>query len=525
MAPDEAVMRRKRFAVSGATLSAFILVASILCGAGRAQAGAEPIWPTRQWQTSTPEAQGIDPAALVRLLDFGASHRFDSLLIARRGQIVLDAYYAPYTADIPHVINSATKAVIGTLTAIATREGLLDSTNHPMLDFFSGRNIANLDDRKKAITVQNLLDMTSGIDWIESIDGGREDTLIEYGHSPDLIQFVLDRPMSNAPGEVFNYDSGNPHLLSAILGKLAGINSWDYAKAKLFEPLGIGTSGWRLDGQGVTIGGGGLLLLPRDAAKIGYLYLRGGEWEGKRLLPAAWIDRVNHPTVDMHASFDPDLRYANFFWALPNKHVYMAVGYRCQLIMAFPQLDIVAVTTARDSCPIGRLADLISGAVTSETASAADPAGAGLLADKIRDISIERPTKVGATPEMASAISGKSYRFPTNDLNVKSLSLTLTGPQPHYELEIYTRYQSSASLKFSGPIGLDGLYRKGPPTPLGVIALKGTWLNGHEFAMNLRLVGGDSDRKWILSFDGDRPRLRGKDGDGREVSVDGEAGG
>jgi len=517
-------MRRKRFAVSGATLSALILVSSI-CSAAHAQGTAEPIWPTRQWQTSTPEAQGMDPAALARLLDFGAGHSFDSLLIARHGQIVLDAYYAPYSADIPHVINSATKAVIGTLAAIAIRDGLLDGTNHRVLDFFAGRSIANLDDRKKAITVQSLLDMTSGIDWIESIDGGREDTLIEYGHSPDLIQFVLDRPMSNAPGEVFNYDSGNPHLVSAILGKLAGMNSWDYAKAKLFEPLGIGTSGWRSDDQGVTIGGGGLLLLPRDVAKIGYLYLRGGEWEGKRLLPVAWIDRVNHPTVNMHTSVDPDLHYANFFWALPGKHVYMAVGYRCQLIMVFPQLDIVAVTTARDSCPIARLAGLISGAVKSETALAEDPAGAHLLADKIRDVSIERPTKVGAAPEMASAISGKSYRFPTNDLNVKSLSLTLTGPQPHYELEIYTRYQSDASLKFSGPIGLDGLYRKGPSTPLGVIALKGTWLNDHEFTMDLRLVGGDSDHKWVLSFDGDRPRLRGKDGDGREVSVDGEAGG
>jgi CubicO group peptidase (beta-lactamase class C family) len=518
-------MRRKRFAVSGATLSAFILASSILCCAAHAQGAAEPIWPTQQWQASTPEAQGMDPAALARLLDFGASHRFDSLLIARHGQIVLDAYYAPYSADIPHVINSATKAVIGTLTAIATREGLLDSTNRRMLDFFPGRNIANPDDRKSAITIQSLLDMTSGIDWIESIDGGREDTLIEYEHSRDLIQFVLDRPMSNAPGEVFNYDSGNPHLVSAILGKLAGMNSWDYAKAKLFEPLGIGTSGWRSDDQGVTIGGGGLLLLPRDAAKIGYLYLRGGEWEGKRLLPAAWIDRVNRPTVDMHASFDPDLRYANFFWALPDKHVYMAVGYRCQLIMVFPKPDIVAVTTARDSCPIARLAGLISGAVKSETALSPDPVSAGLLAEKIRDISIERPTKVGATPEMASAISGRAYRFPINGLNVKSLSLTLTGPQPHYELEIYTRYQSSASLRFSGPIGLDGLYRKGASTPLGVIALKGTWLNDREFTMDLRLVGGDSDRKWVLSFDGDRPRLRGKDEDGHEVSVDGEVGG
>ena len=128
-------------------------------------------------------------------------------------------------------------------------------------------------------------------------------------------------------------------------------------------------------------------MLPRDMAKIGYLYLRNGEWEDKRLLPSAWIDKVNHATVNMNLSAEREMRYSNFFWALPNKHVYMAVGYHCQLIMVFPDLDIVAVTTAMDFCPFSKLADAISGAVRSEGALPSDPAGADLLADKIREIS------------------------------------------------------------------------------------------------------------------------------------------
>ena len=83
-------------------------------------------------------------------------------------------------------------------------------------------------------------------------------------------------------------------------------------------------------------------------------------------------------------------RYSNFFWALPNKHVYMAVGYHCQLIMVFPELDVVAVTTARDFCPLSRLADKISSTVKSEVAQPPDPAGADLLANKIREISTRR---------------------------------------------------------------------------------------------------------------------------------------
>ena len=132
------------------------------------------------------------------LVDFGArrilatpgvtlSSMLDSLLVVRHGKIVVEAYYAPYTAGIPHDIRSATKAVISTLTAIASKDGLLDSPNHRVLDYFDRRSIANVDDRKEAITVQNLLDMTSGIEWT------MPDSMFEMERSPDWVKFILDR--------------------------------------------------------------------------------------------------------------------------------------------------------------------------------------------------------------------------------------------------------------------------------------------------------------------------------------------
>jgi CubicO group peptidase (beta-lactamase class C family) len=127
-------MQHHRSAVLGIALNTFILVNAICCAA---YAQGNAMWPTKEWQTSTPEEQGMDSTALARLIEFGTSHSFDSLLIARHGRIVLDAYYAPYSADLPHAINSATKAVIGTLTAIAYKDGLLDSLDHRMLDFFA----------------------------------------------------------------------------------------------------------------------------------------------------------------------------------------------------------------------------------------------------------------------------------------------------------------------------------------------------------------------------------------------------
>jgi CubicO group peptidase (beta-lactamase class C family) len=223
---------------------------AFVCLSATIAQGAEAIWPTRGWETSTPEEQGMDSAALARLVDFGKTKSFDSLLLVRHGRIVLEAYYAPYTADIPHAINSSTKAVIGTLVAIAYKDGLLDNLDHPALDFFADRNIANVDDRKRAITIQNLLDMTSGIEWEQGFEGGREQSLHDLERSPDWVQFILDRPMAHRPGETFYYNDGNPHLLSAIITKLSGLSARDYANAKLFGRLGIAPPVWLRDPQG-----------------------------------------------------------------------------------------------------------------------------------------------------------------------------------------------------------------------------------------------------------------------------------
>jgi len=391
-----------------------LLVADLCCGGNAdAQGSAEQVWPTHEWQTSSPEDEGMDSAALAKLVAFGTTRSFDSLLIARHGKIVFDAYYAPYTADIPHAINSCTKAVIATLIAIAHGDGLLDRLDHPMLDFFPSRSIANLDERKRAITVQHLLNMTSGLEWEEGAEGGHEQSLIDLGRAANWTQFILDRPMAHQPGEVFYYNSGGPDLLSAIITKLTGKRALEYANAKLFGPLGIAPPFWRRDPQGLSMGAGGIALRARDMAKIGYLYLRRGQWEGRQIVPPEWIDAVSHATVNMHMTADPSLYYSNLFWAIPDKHVYMAVGDHCQLIMVLPDSDIVAVVTARDYCPFGKVADMIAGSVKSEAALPANPDRADLLAKAIADVAVEKPTEVSRTPRFQRGSPARPTSFPT----------------------------------------------------------------------------------------------------------------
>src|SRR6202048_3673461 len=162
-----------------ATMAA--LLAGLQCLAGcAASAGAtegqfpsETPWPTKSWQVSTPEEQGMDSASLARLVETVRTYKQDSLMIVRHGRIVAEAYYAPYVAGISHDLRSVTKSVVSTLTAIELQQGLLDSVDHPVVDLFPDKKLLRVDENKRAMTVQTLLDMTSGIEWQEK------------GHTPE----------------------------------------------------------------------------------------------------------------------------------------------------------------------------------------------------------------------------------------------------------------------------------------------------------------------------------------------------
>jgi hypothetical protein len=373
------------------------------------------------------------------------------------------------------------------------------------------------------------LDMTSGLDWDQGFENGKEQSRIDLERSSNWTQFVLDRPMARTPGQVFNYSNGDADLVSAIITKVTGKLAEDYAREKLFGPLGITNWHWDRDPQGLTIGDGMLTLLPRDMAKIGYLYLHHGEWEGRQLLPSRWADVLNHTTVNMHASYDPNQSYSNFFWVFPERHVYMAVGIRGQLIAVFPDLDIVAVTTARKYVRYSALIDGVFGAVRSRSALPPNPNAVEALANAIKDAAVEKPTAVGPTPEIASAISGKAYKFPNNYLGLRSLTLFLTDPHPRFELEIYSHYPTGPSGTYEVPIGLDGLYRKGSPwlfnpNPGKTPSAKGTWLNGQTFVIDMQDLGYGEQRELFLSFNGEKLNFRyaNTDRPDLKVSVDGE---
>jgi hypothetical protein len=334
--------------------------------------------------------------------------------------------------------------------------------------------------------------------------------------TPDWSKFVLDRPMVRSPGALFDYNSGNSHLLSAIVARLTGGRPLDYANEQLFGPLGITDYVWPQDPQGVPGGGTGLYLLPRDMAKIGYLYLRNGAWDGRQILSEAWIGAVNHASVDMQLRFMPSLRYANQFWVVPDRQVYMAVGYHRQVIMVMPALDVVVVATGTRHYSFARLIDLITDAVKSSEPLPENAAARSALDRSITDAATERPSAVAPIPETAKQISGKTYQFVANALNIRTLTLNLSDGDPSFEFV-------STNSRNSGPLGLDGTYRTGGQGRFGVNAAKGNWQDDKTFVLDLQTLGNDDARRFTLTFEGTNVDIQFHNAVGFTASLKGTA--
>jgi CubicO group peptidase (beta-lactamase class C family) len=483
------------------------------------QNSQEVSWPTKSWPVSTPEDQGMDSASLARLIETVGTYKQDSLTIIRHGKIVADAYYAPYVAGVSHDLRSVTKSVVGTLTAIQLLNGSLDSVDHPVIDLFSDKQVQNVDDRKKAMTVQSLLDMTSGIEWVEKAYTPDE-TIMKMYQSADRTAFVLNQPMATAPGANFNYNGGNPYLLSSLINKKSRQNALDFAKKELFEPLGIKSAKWGpVDAQGVSDGEAGLYLSPYDMARIGYLDLHNGMWEGKQIIPPSWADRAKAGPVTATFGF----HYGNLWWSYPEKGAYMARGRHSQLILVIPKLDVVAVMTGilRDTefYSASGLIDDISNAVKSDKSLPDDPIARALLTTAIRQAATEKPSAVGGTPELAKSVSGKVYHFFDNVLRLKSFTLNFFDSDSSW---VITTYTGKADGRFTGLVGLDGFYRKSPPAPYGINAAKGRWINEHTFAMERRILGHGETQTWALSFDGDKVTVNFENTDGFKAELHGE---
>lgn len=283
---------------------------------------------------SNPSAEGMDSLKLAQAIEAASeSSEIYSMIIMRNGGIVSENYFNGMSSQDSFSVRSVTKSVVGALVGIAVKQGKIKSESKKLIDYFPEHFDTVSDPLKREITIKHLLTMTSGFQWNEIADR-------LYG---DYMESAIILPMSDKPGEVFNYNSSNPHLLSGIITKASGESTFDFAKNNLFEPLGMTVTRWDQDPQGYYLGGTGLFMTARDLARIGFLYLNHGCYSGNSIICSEWVEMA---TNDQLSALDTDYGYLWWIMNAGGHKVPYAYGYGGQMIYVIYDLDLVVVFTA-----------------------------------------------------------------------------------------------------------------------------------------------------------------------------------
>ena len=354
----------------------------------------------------------LDATVLSRLDSDIASGKYgniDSLLIVHHGQVALDRTYThdyrslyadadkkaqtwshldsggpynyfnpwwhPYLRNngILHTEQSVTKTVLSMVIGVATMRGEFPSLDTPVLKFFDESKVANVDDRKRHLTLRNLITMTVGMKWNDDLpynDPNNMATVME--ESSDWVKTFIDQPMQEEPGTKFYYNDGAPQALGYIFHKATGQDVEEYAARFLFAPLGITNWYWKRTPEGTPDTEGGLYLDRHDLLKLMQLFQHDGVWQGSRLVASDWVKASIAPQVTV--SEKSGVKYGYLWWLYPygkdnGERSFGGSGYGGQVPVVLPAEDIVIVVNAWN---IGngkglRASELIARVLASQT--------------------------------------------------------------------------------------------------------------------------------------------------------------
>ena len=275
-----------------------------------------------------------------------------SVMILKHGKVVYEKWFNGQSAERPHAMHSVSKTFTATAVGLAINEGKLN-LNDPVIKFFPDKLPASPSENLKAMTVRDLLTMTCG-----------HDTECNRRGQADWAKAFLAWPVLHKPGEYYLYNSMGTYMLAEIVQKVTGEKLIDYLDTRLFQPLHISRPHWDESPQGVNCGGWGLMLKTEDMAKMGQLFLQKGKWNGKQLVPAAWLKEMSSyqvPSVPSGTRFEDlekvGLNKNNNEWVqgygyqmwMCRHNAYRADGFAGQYFMMFPDRDAVLVLTTSSS--------------------------------------------------------------------------------------------------------------------------------------------------------------------------------
>lgn len=293
---------------------------------------------------SYPSAENMDSVALYNI--YNEANVDDnlwsirSLLVFRHGKLVSENYFKDEN-DITtrHLIWSATKQVMGALVGIALDEGLITSLDDPISDYFTTELDGHPD--KADITILDLITMQSGIGYSNDGAGGETDQLLRQ-IPENMVDFILALPMNTSPGSEFDYKDGDPHLLSAIIQKVAGKPTDVWADEVFFSKIGMTNYNWVRYKDGITHGGYGLETTPRELAKIALCVADSGRWENKQVIPESWIGEM----IEVQVETNYDYKMGYYWWLDVENNISYMNGHGGQFAFIVPSKELVVVMTA-----------------------------------------------------------------------------------------------------------------------------------------------------------------------------------
>jgi CubicO group peptidase (beta-lactamase class C family) len=306
-------------------------------------------WPTRRWEPAR-LASEVDRGAVERALERALAEPGSraageptgetyALLAVHRGRLVAERYAAGHGPETPLPSWSVAKSITHALVGIALRSGKLDPGAPAPVAAWQEAG-----DPRRAITLEHLLRMCDGLDFVEDyVDAGVShviEMLFGAGRD-DVAAYAAARPLAHAPGRVFSYSSGTTNLIARMVGDAVGggrAAMESFMRRELFDRIGMQSADPRFDAAGTFIGSSFVFATPRDFARFGLLYLRDGVWEGERVLPAGWVDHARTPTAVSLGEYG-----AHWWLAQDGSGRFSANGYRGQYVVVDPARDLVVV--------------------------------------------------------------------------------------------------------------------------------------------------------------------------------------
>lgn len=361
----------------------------------------------RPLPSSTPAAQGVDASGVLAFLDaLDAAPDIEphSLMIMRHGHLVASGWWAPYTPERPHLLYSISKSFTATAAGIAAGEGLI-RLDDPVISYFPEFEADITDPRSRAMLVRHVASMASGHET---------DALFEARDldPEDLVRGFLLVPPNRDPGTVFAYNQPATFTLAAIVQRASGQSLTEYLRPRLLDPLGIGEAAWLRDRSGRELGFSGLHATTDAIARLGQLYLRGGVWEGERLLPEWWVAEATRPQIANAGAMpggDWEQGYGFQFWM--SRHGYRGDGAFGQFCLVLPEQDAVIATTA-DTWDMPALLNLVwehlLPAFRPAPLSGGEAADAA-LAKRLAGLALPPAAGKPAPPERAEAWSAAAF--------------------------------------------------------------------------------------------------------------------